>query len=351
MKYRNVKEIEKEGRRQEEEKLPNGRKVKNTKKMGMKSLRRWFGDESEESDTTESDEDDWNEVDRMGKNREKIKKQKKLRKEKEMNTLKKARHIIGLGPITDKALEHHNKENKGDFEKAKKEATKEYLAYFLNYDDEELENITIAETSVAKKDDIMYIAFQNEDDIKEIYSRIATCGDPEIYTRNFIPPQIYERYMCINRICNDKRAENPQLKTQLRFGDKDIEIMVKERGSNEPYRYVKLEDFTDQDEIPLYDHTKKWRPRTDKPNKTTEGRRWRTLPKYMETNTRPGAAQMANGAEHSRGQDRYRKKSQEDPRRQDSTEHNLPAKKPRKENQEMDTKETEDRDMDRDETL
>ena len=80
------------------------------KTKGMKKLKSWFGDESteeeiSEDDSIDEDNNDWEKVNRIKKNKEK-KKQRKVATEKKMaETIEKANHIIGLGPITDLDLE------------------------------------------------------------------------------------------------------------------------------------------------------------------------------------------------------------------------------------------------------
>ena len=71
----------------------------------------------------------------------------------------------------------------------------EFLEYYLDYKKEEIDNLSISETSIsAKGDAIMYVAFDQLEDLKEIHMRIAVSGETSIATRNFIPPQIYEIY-------------------------------------------------------------------------------------------------------------------------------------------------------------
>ena len=187
-----------------------------------------------------------------------------IKKAKVAATATKARHILGLGPISYKTIDFHLKQST-NYKEAKKAAVHEYLAYFLNYTEEELKHIAIAETSVAPNDDIIYTAFEDPQDIKEIHTQVAECGNPAITTRGFIPPQFYQRYMHMSRMCKDLRAENPDTKTQLCFNDKDIELLIKEKGSDEPFKVINTEDYMDPMAIPDFDHTKNWVFRGDKP--------------------------------------------------------------------------------------
>ena len=111
--------------------------------------------------------------------------------------------------------------------------------------------------------------FDNIEDIREINHRIAECKNKNIYTRNYIPPQYYERYMHINTKCNEMRSSNPTLKTKMRFGPKGIEVLTKTKGSPEPYRIIPLNSIDKTENIPKYDHSRTWKTRTDKPPRRT----------------------------------------------------------------------------------
>ena len=71
---------------------------------------------------------------------------------------------------------------------------------------------------------------------------MAECRNEKLVLRNFIPPQLYERYKALSLVCQEMRERNKEMKTQLRFGVKDVEIFTKERGSEEPYKKVPLCD-------------------------------------------------------------------------------------------------------------
>ena len=101
-------------------------------------------------------------------------------------------------------------------------------------------------------------------DIRELYSRKAESRNDNLTIRNYVPPNFHERFMFLNKICAEKRAENPQLKTQIRFGKKDVEIYTKLRGDDHGFKKVPLEDFTDPKMIPKFDAKIKWRRYKDK---------------------------------------------------------------------------------------
>ena len=71
--------------------------------------------------------------------------------------------------------------------------------------------------------------------------------------------------MALNQICVDRRTRYPNLKTQLRFGQMDIELYTKQKGGETGYRFVKLEDFTDMQLVPKFNHNIKWKKYIDHP--------------------------------------------------------------------------------------
>ena len=121
-----------------------------------------------------------------------MKKRQKLKEEKKCSTLYKASHIIGMGDIDMKNIKHFMNDGMS-YKEPKIAAAREFLGYNLGFSDYVLEEVNITETQLAANDDILYTAFEDLDDIREIRSRVAECGNTDITLRDFIPPQIYER--------------------------------------------------------------------------------------------------------------------------------------------------------------
>ena len=177
----------------------------------------------------------------------------------------KARNMVGLGPIGIEDIEYRRSSQVG-FEAAKKLAVKDFLADNLGYNKEELDSMEIAETrSTRTEGEILNVAFASNDDVREIHIRKAESQNDEITVRNYIPPNFFERYKALNKICNEKRLDNKNLKTQLRFGKKDIEVFTKIRGESTGFKLVKLNEFTAIDDLPGYDHSIKWKITPDRP--------------------------------------------------------------------------------------
>ena len=73
--------------------------------------------------------------------------------------------------------------------------------------------------------------------------------------------------MHLNRKCTEYRKKYPEVKTLLRFGTKDIELLMKTKGSSEPLRIVPYSTVDDNSNIPKFDNTRKWKARTTIPNR------------------------------------------------------------------------------------
>ena len=178
------------------------------------------------------------------------------------DTAAKAGLIVGLGPITAETLKHFE-DTETDHETAKSEAVKEFLGFYLKYGDEELERLEIKATQIATKDDIVYVALGDASEIRDIYVRAAQCKHPEVKTRNFVPPQFFDRYMYLSKKCTEMRNESGgTIKTQMRFGKEDIEVLTKKKGSTEGYKLVQLSTVSGGEQIPLFNDEIKWRKKS-----------------------------------------------------------------------------------------
>ena len=212
------------------------KECKNTKKNGMKALKRWFGDETSDEEDTEDDSEteQWQTIDRVDMNRKKAKaaKKKKANKIEQINT--KASHIIGLGPI-NLDCSNYQRNNTENYDAIKISAVKDWLRNYLKFDSTEIDEMEIKETLTSLKGDgIVYVAFTDKSDIAEIYTRIAESQNKDISTRSYIPPQAFDRYMMLNRNCKELR-EHRNVRTQIRFGKEDLEIYIKDKDENTPY--------------------------------------------------------------------------------------------------------------------
>ena len=121
-------------------------KRQTTKVRRPPSFRNWFGMESETSDSSDDTlGNEWNEVERGRKNEKKKVLQRKKRKETMRLTALKASHMVGIGPVDRKLLEARRREGE-TYERAKEMAVKDLLAEELEYEYDELIELSLEET-------------------------------------------------------------------------------------------------------------------------------------------------------------------------------------------------------------
>ena len=71
-------------------------------------------------------------------------------------------HTIGVGLIKEDTIEYF-KDKAEDRVGAMKMSIREYLAYYLDYDQEVLEDLIIKDVWKSAKEDVIYFALQNKD--------------------------------------------------------------------------------------------------------------------------------------------------------------------------------------------
>ena len=61
------------------------------------------------------------------------------------------------------------------------------------------------------------------------------------------------------------RSQDPNLKTIIKFNEKDIEVLTKLRRSDEPFKILELKEIEMKGAIPKFDHSITWKRRSDRP--------------------------------------------------------------------------------------
>ena len=277
----------------------------NCAKFNPQEIHHWFGESTDEQSNSDSDTDsrDWSTIDREGRRRDRRRRAQDRKQRKMSDVAHKARRMVGLGPISDKDIDHQFSITK-DYSKAKIWAAKAHLASQYEYNQVELDRLEIVKTKQNSKDEIIYIALRNEMDVRDIYSRKAECMKDDNTVKQYIPPQYFERFSTLNRICKDRRTEDPYLKTQVRFGDKDLIVLTKEKGSEDPYRVADLKSFVGNQELPDFDITIRWRIQEDRPPR----RRLGTGPATAASRNRTPSVNNPLVRQHSSNTDLARKK-------------------------------------------
>ena len=228
------------------------------------ALKNWFGTKSEEtsessdSSQEEGDKFKWKEVDREKLNQRKKEEKRKKIKEKKRELCTRMQYMVGVGPIEEDSIRYFAAQGLDD-EEARKSAVREYLRYFLAYNQEELDDLEIIETKRATKDKIVYCALDKKEDVKEIHSRRAASQNDELKTRDYIPPQMWSRYMGLANRAMERRAEEKDLKTQVRWGERDVEIWTKKKGTEDNLEKRDIDEFMNGKELPEIDLNIKWK--------------------------------------------------------------------------------------------
>ena len=272
-------------------------------------LKDWFGtkngDQSDSSDTSqdESGENEWTEVERTKLNEKKKLRKKNKIKEKTEELATRMQYMAGVGPIEEESIQFFENRNQNR-EQAMKSAVREYMKHYLSYNTEEIEELEIIETKQSKKDNIIYCVFGRIEDTKELHYRRASSENNDLIIRDYIPPQLYTRYMAIAKKATQKRNDDKTLKTQLRWGPKDIEIYLKTKGTDEPMRKINLKEFMESDDLPVFDLSIKWKEKTEQRSrrKLTFGQK-RDLPSLRNQQTTGGIIRQ-----HSTSKEDYRTK-------------------------------------------
>ena len=216
---------------------------------------------------SDSDEQWPNTVDRREKNMEKKRKAKLHKAEVEKRVFAKARCIIGLGPIYTESIDHFY-EIVCEYDEGKKMAAQEYLRVHLRFDETEIEEMTISDTQIsAKGENILYVVMPDERHIRDVCARFAQCRDSDLQIQDFIPPQIYKRYMSLSRYAKEQRDTQCDLKTQIRYGTKDIELWTKIRGTDDMFSQMNMEDVERTEQLPKFDHSVRWTRKKERPSR------------------------------------------------------------------------------------
>ena len=101
--------------------------------------------------------------------------------------------------------------------------------------------------------------------IKYIRIRMAECNNPKLQAVNLIPPQLFSRYTTLSIYARDLRMREKNLKTQLRYGTRDVELWTKYRGENERYTLFPMEDIENDCQMPKFNHTARWNRKQERP--------------------------------------------------------------------------------------
>ena len=78
------------------------------------------------------------------------------------------------------------------------------------------------------------------------------------------------------------------MKTQIRFGENDLVVLTKQKGSDETYKRVNMFDFTGGIKLPEFDMKLKWKIQEDRPPR-------RRIPQSRESMTEKSGREDPSG--------------------------------------------------------
>ena len=171
---------------------------------------------------------------------------------------------IGIGPIKDRSINYFYNIT-ADYSEAKKMAATEFLTEYLRFDNRDMCDTDITDTKMSgKRDEIMYLVCSSPTKVRDIRRRIGDCRNENIKTREYIPPMFFERYSALGRYAADLRAQDASLKTQIRFLENDIGLFTKEKGTDDPFEPVDMEELKNKIRLPEVDYTVVWKMREER---------------------------------------------------------------------------------------
>ena len=270
------KQTDNANRLDRQRKVPNSweRLLKGEEKKKKPKVRKpiavkdWFAEEnSDESDNSSSESsgtgnEEWKNVEQKKKQLRKKKDRKIRMKEKMEEIASRMMHMVGVGPIVKQTVQHFE-QMAGNPESARKMAIEEFLSFHLDFDQEELAKMNIVDTKPSAKEDIIYFTIEDKEQVREIYYRKALSENDDLIVREYIPPQFYDRWMAISRKATQVRANDKQIKTQMRWGMKDIEMFMKTKGSQEPFKKTYLKSFMEDEKLPDFNMEVQWKTRRE----------------------------------------------------------------------------------------
>ena len=210
--------------------------------------------------------EDWDgTMEKVEKNKIKKDKEKKKNIEKIEKAARVGQCTIGIGPIKGQSFEYFYKIT-GDFPEAQKMAAVEFLQEYLKFDSEDLTDCNITDTKISRKgDDILFIVFDSPDIVKNIRRRIADCQNDHIRTREYVPPQFFNRHNAVSKYAAEMREKDRTLKTQIRWTNNDIVLMTKTRGTDEAFTPITMTEIAEIIDLPRIEYNLVWNRKPDRP--------------------------------------------------------------------------------------
>lgn len=199
-----------------------------------------------------------------------------------------ARKIIGLSPITEDTISWFMENEDLPKEEAEKAAVREYLQLNLQYSNESISCANIIRTRQSSKKELetVYVTFDSEQAVQGIYRRSSIVKNSSVKLTQYIPPQLYTRYIKLEEYCAKMREKEENIRTRVKLGENDFMIQIKKAGT----KYWKTTEVPRELLLPEVDFTVEWNhARNEVPTKSTSPPKYirRTLKRKERPSTSP----------------------------------------------------------------
>ena len=172
---------------------------------------------------------------------------------------------LGIGPIKNQSFDYFYKIT-GDYLEAQKMAAVEFLQEYLKFDSEDLSDCNITDTKVSKKgDNILFFVFDSLEIVRNIRRRIADCQNESIKTREYVPPQFFNRHNAVSKYAAELREKDRTLKTQVRWSSNYLILMTKMRGTEDPFVPISMTELAAEIDLPRIEYNIVWKQKPDRP--------------------------------------------------------------------------------------
>ena len=161
-----------------------------------------------------------------------------------IDLFKEARKCIGLHPVKAR---HILDFNEGDYDICPDDisqhpdlrllAAKEFLSHELKWKED-----TEMRTKWSQDRNILWVSFTSESFVSSIFKRQAELARPDIRLLKYIPAWCYDRNKELEILCRLERDKDPDLRTKITLGHRDLKLNVKKKGDTF-YKRVPIEHF------------------------------------------------------------------------------------------------------------
>lgn len=153
----------------------------------------------------------------------------------ESTIMDEAKRWLGLVPvnrthvtkyINDKEVDDIKTMNGDNFKSAREKAAQDFFTKELNLNDI---NITDSKLSYTKNNGILWVRIGNDARLSALntIAKLSKKHKMDVRLLPKIPKEFWERSRSLELNCFNERKQHPELRTQIRLGYKDLELMTK----------------------------------------------------------------------------------------------------------------------------